>query len=122
MYSDSESDDEYDAQGRYFHSFSERQLELQSMQGTIRKLKDDVLRQLFEERSKIPHDGVVATPGETDKERMRAYVDRADSPSYLDWRRYRALRLFIELQGFHTVRCQPLTLEVHLQQVRANWT
>ncbi|EJD42726.1 hypothetical protein AURDEDRAFT_152765 [Auricularia subglabra TFB-10046 SS5] len=101
MYSD--TDDEYDEDGKYkqLHLFREAQPHLRLFQSLEYRTKNEMHRKVLEERARLypNRDRDVEVP--SDKEMLRARLEDPSLPAWSDWTRWRAIRFFREIQGFH---------------------
>ncbi|KZV81004.1 hypothetical protein EXIGLDRAFT_780268 [Exidia glandulosa HHB12029] len=97
MYSDSDSDNDYDDHGYYMREliFTERSPELRVLESDIQEAKDIVHRII------IKQDRSTRPSSQTDRDAIREHRERPEFDSYLDWRLTRIRRFFTEIQGFH---------------------
>ena len=104
--SDDDSDDDYDEEGSYKYSAQSKEsaTELVLLQDIEYRRKNNIYRKIVEEHA----DENNSNPSKrlSEKERMHAYVTGAVEKINIldDWRRWRVIRFFREVQGFHKVR------------------
>ncbi|KZV85088.1 hypothetical protein EXIGLDRAFT_841714 [Exidia glandulosa HHB12029] len=98
MYSD--SDDDYEDDGTYKHERQERPCPaMRIMEDIEYRLKLDAYFVVTDEADKTPLEPGKQRP--TDKELLRAFAARPGLDIPQDWRRWRIIRFFGEIEGFH---------------------
>ncbi|EJD42705.1 hypothetical protein AURDEDRAFT_185889 [Auricularia subglabra TFB-10046 SS5] len=98
MYSD--SDDEYGADGSLI-TFRDERPHLRLLRTIERRKKSEMYRKICDERTRVYGNRRWGDDIPSDREMMRERLEAPDMLPWDDWRRWRVVRFFREIQGFH---------------------